>query len=172
MTQQERELDEGLRKTEPFVFLVIFCIVICVVAIFLRNNLYHLQRVGRWTDKASYLKSATPLWKQRKRRFKAAADESRVFSLDVIDYRSPFEDTRYGVEATLETRTRQLGLVRRVKRYQRQSVIQVPEISKDSNKCDAWAISGKDQEGRSVFANSQYLTECNLAKVRPPVTSV
>lgn len=164
MTQREGELDEGLRKTEPFVFLVIFCIVICVVAIFLRNNLYHLQRVGRWTDKASYLKSDTPLWKQRKRRFKAADDESRVFSLDVIDYRSPFEDTRYGVEATLETRTRQLGLVRRVKRYQRQSVIQVPEISKDSNKCDAWAISGKDQEGVGVFANSQYLTECNLGE--------
>lgn len=69
---------------------------------------------------------------------RAALDDGTI----VVNARSRRSAGRYGVSFVPAARTATLGYEKRVVGYKRKSVVEVPAVSPDTRRCDAWNTSG------------------------------
>ncbi|KAK2574882.1 hypothetical protein KPH14_013129, partial [Odynerus spinipes] len=159
------------KKVELILIFFVVCVVICLVIYNFRITVNWISNAEAFNERQVYYDTSTPEWTYEERTVKLANKNSDSRRIRTIHYRSKLKGNVYGSGMIASRATTNLGFARKLKRYERQDVIYVPEISKDSVKCDAWmnskalALNGKlKSDNDETQAPTTVLHECEIEK--------
>lgn len=129
------------KKSELILIFFVVCVIICLVIYNFRMTVNWISNAEAFNERQVYYDTSTPEWTYEERSIKLANKNGEAKRVKTIHYRSKLKGSVYGSGMVASRATTSLGFARKLKRYERQDVIYVPEISEDSVKCDAWMSS-------------------------------
>lgn len=146
-------------------FFFLGCTVFALVVIFFQDAMHWSYQTTAFVNRLKNAVNADtlPVWKVIKSRFRRPVYPNDSVEMTTIAYRSKLNPEVYGIELVDPSRFRQLGLVRRLRRYKRKNIIYVPEMAQGAVRCDGWANkANEDEQGEGNSADALKLHECRL----------
>lgn len=152
------------KKVELLFIFFVVCVIVCLIVYNFKLTVNWIHNSEKFNERQLYYDATTPEWVYEEKSLRrTSGDEVKVRT---IHYRSRLKGNVYGAGKVIPRATTNQGFARKLRRYERQDVIYVPEISADSVKCDAWmgerAIT-LDTLGRDKFGETK-LFECDIEK--------